>query len=194
MTEKLSFWILKILFAAVAATGLSSCSDDNTNDFDPFKAVSELFENMKGNYVGSYNNPYNVRKEVKFSIDKQAEFKISNFPMDNVLYKIYGGEYESIKLNADNLDFSAPIDSVGYDSGYLTFITKNNTIVNRIEFSFSKDDEKHDAWALVTVKGIFDGIANRIEANFIVTDLVIDNKDYTSSTCPIDNMVDAYKQ
>ena len=194
MTEKLSFWILKILFAAVAATGLSSCSDDNTNDFDPFKAVSELFENMKGEYSGTYSTPYNVRKDVKFSIDKQAEFKISKFPMENILYRVYQGEYENVRLNADALTFSAPIDSVGYDSGFLTFITKSNTIVNRIDFSFTKDDQTYNGWALVTVKGMFNNTLKLMDANFIVTDLVIDNKDFTSSSCPLDNIVEAKHQ
>ena len=82
-----------ILFAVIAATGFVSCSDDTTSNFDPAGSIAEIFENMKGDYSGTYNTPYNVRKEVRFSIDKQAEFKISNFPMENVLYNIYKGEY-----------------------------------------------------------------------------------------------------
>ena len=77
-----------ILFAVIAATGFVSCSDDTTSNFDPAGSIAEIFENMKGDYSGTYNTPYNVRKEVRFSIDKQAEFKISNFPMENVLYNI----------------------------------------------------------------------------------------------------------
>ncbi|MCI6828707.1 MAG: hypothetical protein MR924_05535 [Prevotella sp.] len=183
-----------ILFAVIAATGFVSCSDDTTSNFDPAGSIAEIFENMKGDYSGTYNTPYNVRKEVRFSIDKQAEFKISNFPMENVLYNIYKGEYENVRLNADALTFSAPIDSVGYDSGFLTFITKSNTIVNRIDFSYTKDEETHNGWALVTVKGIFNNTMKMMDANFIVTDLVIDNKDYTSTTCPIDNIVEAKHQ
>ena len=189
-----SFCLFGILFAVIAATGFISCSDDTTRNFDPAASISELFENMKGEYSGTYNTPYNVRKDVKFSIDKQAEFKISKFPMENILYRVYQGEYENVRLNADALTFSAPIDSVGYDSGFLTFITKSNTIVNRIDFSFTKDDETHNGWALVTVKGMFNNTLKMMDANFIVTDLVIDNKDYTSTTCPIDNIVEAKQQ
>ena len=193
MIKKISLRLMSILFVAIAATGLMSCSDDNNSNFDPFGTISEMFENMKGNYVGLYNNPYNVKKDVKFNIDQQAKFKISNFPMDNVLYSIYKGEYENVKLNADELNFAAPIDSVGYDSGYLTFITKNNTIDNRINFSYDKDNEAHNGWALVTVKGIYNDVSKRIEANFIITDLIIDNKDYTSTYCPIDNLIEAQR-
>ena len=189
-----SFCLFGILFAVIAATGFISCSDDTTSNFDPAASISELFENMKGEYSGTYNTPYNVRKDVKFSIDKQAEFKISKFPMENILYRVYQGEYENVRLNADALTFSAPIDSVGYDSGFLTFITKSNTIVNRIDFSFTKDDETHNGWALVTVKGLFNNTLKMMDANFIVTDLVIDNKDFTSSSCPIDNIVEAKHQ
>ena len=189
-----SFCLFGILFAVIAATGFISCSDDTTSSFDPAASISELFENMKGEYSGTYNTPYNVRKDVKFSIDKQAEFKISKFPMENILYRVYQGEYENVRLNADALTFSAPIDSVGYDSGFLTFITKSNTIVNRIDFSFTKDDETHNGWALVTVKGMFNNTLKMMDANFIVTDLVIDNKDFTSSSCPIDNIVEAKHQ
>ena len=189
-----SFCLCGILFAVIAATGFISCSDDTTSNFDPAASISELFENMKGEYSGTYNTPYNVRKDVKFSIDKQAEFKISKFPMENILYRVYQGEYENVRLNADALTFSAPIDSVGYDSGFLTFITKSNTIVNRIDFSFTKDDETHNGWALVTVKGMFNNTLKMMDANFIVTDLVIDNKDFTSSSCPIDNIVEAKHQ
>ena len=189
-----SFCLFGILFAVIAATGFISCSDDTTSNFDPAASISELFENMKGEYSGTYNTPYNVRKDVKFSIDKQAEFKISKFPMENILYRVYQGEYENVRLNADALTFSAPIDSVGYDSGFLTFITKSNTIVNRIDFSFTKDDETHNGWALVTVKGMFNNTLKMMDANFIVTDLVIDNKDFTSSSCPIDNIVEAKHQ
>ena len=183
-----------ILVAVIAATGFISFSDDTTSNFDPAASISELFENMKGEYSGTYNTPYNVRKDVKFSIDKQAEFKISKFPMENILYRVYQGEYENVRLNADALTFSAPIDSVGYDSGFLTFITKSNTIVNRIDFSFTKDDETHNGWALVTVKGMFNNTLKLMDANFIVTDLVIDNIDFTSSSCPIDNIVEAKHQ
>ena len=189
-----SFCLFGILIAVIAATGFISCSDDTTSNFDPAASISELFENMKGEYSGTYNTPYNVRKDVKFSIDKQAEFKISKFPMENILYRVYQGEYENVRLNADALTFSAPIDSVGYDSGFLTFITKSNTIVNRIDFSFTKDDETHNGWALVTVKGMFNNTLKMMDANFIVTDLVIDNKDFTSSSCPIDNIVEAKHQ
>ena len=189
-----SFCLFGILFAVIAATGFISCSDDTTSNFDPAASISELFENMKGEYSGTYNTPYNVRKDVKFSIDKQAEFKISKFPMENILYRVYQGEYENVRLNADALTFSAPIDSVGYDSGFLTFITKSNTIVNRIDFSSTKDDETHNGWALVTVKGMFNNTLKMMDANFIVTDLVIDNKDFTSSSCPIDNIVEAKHQ
>ena len=189
-----SFCLFGILFAVIAATGFISCSDDTTSNFDPAASISELFENMKGEYSGTYNTPYNVRKDVKFSIDKQAEFKISNFPMENVLYRVYQGEYENVRLNADALTFSAPIDSVGYDSGFLTFITKSNTIVNRIDFSFTKDDQEHNGWALVTVKGMFNNTLKLMDANFIVTDLVIDNIDFTSTACPIDNIVEAKHQ
>lgn len=189
-----SFCLFGILFAVIAATGFISCSDDTTSNFDPAASISELFENMKGEYSGTYNTPYNVRKDVKFSIDKQAEFKISNFPMENVLYRVYQGEYENVRLNADALTFSAPIDSVGYDSGFLTFITKSNTIVNRIDFSFTKDDQAHNGWALVTVKGMFNNTLKLMDANFIVTDLVIDNIDFTSTACPIDNIVEAKHQ
>lgn len=189
-----SFCLFGILFAVIAATGFISCSDDTTSNFDPAASISELFENMKGEYSGTYNTPYNVRKDVKFSIDKQAEFKISKFPMENILYRVYQGEYENVRLNADALTFSAPIDSVGYDSGFLTFITKSNTIVNRIDFSFTKDDQTYNGWALVTVKGMFNNTLKLMDANFIVTDLVIDNKDFTSSSCPIDNIVEAKHQ
>ena len=183
-----------IIFAVIVAIGFVSCSDDTTSDFDPAGTVSELFENMKGEYTGIYSTPNNVRKDVKFSIDKQAEFKINNFPMENVLYRVYQGEYENVRLNADALTFSAPIDSVGYDSGYLTFITQSNTIVNRIDFSFTKDDQAHNGWALVTVKGMFNNTLKLMDANFIVTDLVIDNIDFTSTACPIDNLVEAKHQ
>ena len=189
-----SFCLFGILFAVIAATGFISCSDDTTSNFDPAASISELFENMKGEYSGTYNTPYNVRKDVKFSIDKQAEFKISKFPMENILYRVYQGEYENVRLNADALTFSAPIDSVGYDSGFLTFITKSNTIVNRIDFSFTKDDQAHNGWALVTVKGMFNNTLKLMDANFIVTDLVIDNIDFTSTACPIDNLVEAKHQ
>ena len=189
-----SFCLFGILFAVIAATGFISCSDDTTSNFDPAASISELFENMKGEYSGTYNTPYNVRKDVKFSIDKQAEFKISKFPMENILYRVYQGEYENVRLNADALTFSAPIDSVGYDSGFLTFITKSNTIVNRIDFSFTKDDQTYNGWALVTVKGMFNNTLKLMDANFIVTDLVIDNIDFTSTACPIDNIVEAKHQ
>ena len=190
--KHLSIW--GIIFSVIVGTGLVSCSDDTTSNFDPAGSISELFENMKGEYSGTYSTPYNVRKDVKFSIDKQAEFKINNFPMENVLYRVYQGEYENVRLNADALTFSAPIDSVGYYSGFLTFITKSNTIVNRIDFSFTKDDQTYNGWALVTVKGMFNNTLKLMDANFIVTDLVIDNKDFTSTACPIDNLVEARHQ
>ena len=189
-----SFCLFGILFAVIAATGFISCSADTTRNFDPAASISNLFETTTGEYSGTYNTPYNVRKDVKFSIDKQAEFKISKFPMENILYRVYQGEYENVRLNADALTFSAPIDSVGYDSGFLTFITKSNTVVNRIDFSFTKDDETHNGWALVSVKGMFNNTLKMMVANFIVTDLVIDNIDFTSTACPIDNIVEAKHQ
>ena len=41
-----------IIFAVIVAIGFVSCSDDTTSDFDPAGTVSELFENMKGEYTG----------------------------------------------------------------------------------------------------------------------------------------------
>ena len=52
---------------------------------------------------------------------------------------------------------------------------------------------KHTGYMYLTVKGTYNPQKEIITTNFIVTDLIVDNHDYTSQLCPIDNLIEATK-
>lgn len=188
--------IILVLVAIFVAIGLNSCDNDTTY-YDPnskIKEYQQIFENMKGNYSGSYTTPLNTSKVVKYTIDSQANVNVPNFPMETVLAKLCGSDYEYAELSGNALNLSCPIDSVGYSSGFLTFKTKNDLTSNILNFSYTYQKVKHVGYMYVTVKGIYNPLQRTISTNFIVTDLILDNKDLSSKYCPLDNIVEAERQ
>lgn len=185
-----------ILIAISLAIGFASCSTDDGKSYQQGQQeyIQKTFESMKGSYAGTLEMPDNSSRTVKFSIDKQANFKIPSFPMEQILYKVYGGDYLSVQQSADAVSFDCPIDSVGFTGGYMTIVTKNNLVANRIDFSYTKGEEKHEGYALLTVKGLYNPSNRILVTNFIVTELVIDRKDHTSDLCPIDHVIEATQQ
>lgn len=194
MNKKIVNMII-VLFATFVAIGLNSC-DGESNYYDPNSQLDEfnrIFENMKSSYAGTYTTPLNTKKTVKYNIDSQANVNVATFPMDAVMEKLCGGEYQYANLSGDALTFSCPIDSVGYSAGYLTFKTKEDLEHNKLDFSYTFKDVKHTGYMYLTVKGTYDPQKEIITTNFIVTDLIVDNHDYTSQLCPIDNVIEATK-
>ena len=184
-----------VLVATFVAIGLNSC-DGESNYYDPNSQVNEvnrILESMKSSYAGTYTTPLNTKKTVKYNIDSQANVNVATFPMDAVLEKLCGGEYSYADLSGDALTFSCPIDSVGYSAGYLTFKTKEDLEHNKLDFSYTFKDVKHTGYMYLTVKGTYNPQKEIITTNFIVTDLIVDNHDYTSQLCPIYNLIEATK-
>lgn len=188
--------LILVLFAIFMAIGLESCDSDSSyyNPNSEYQEYQKIFESMKGNYSGTYTTPLNSTKTIKYTIDSQANVKVTNFPMEVVLSKLCGSDYEYANLSGDALSLSCPIDSVGYTAGYLSFKTKNDLENNILNFSYTFNNVKHQGYMYVTVKGIYNFANQIINTNFIVTDLIVDNKDLTSQFCPIDNVVEALKQ
>ncbi len=185
----------QVLIAILMAIGISSCSEDSTSYQEgQEKYIQKTFESMKGDYVGSLGMPDNSSSTIKFTIDDEANFKISSFPMDPILYCVYGGEYLSVKMPSDAVGFNCPIDSVGFTGGYLAFVTKKDLVTNKIEFAYEKDETQHQGYALVTVKGLYNASQKMLEVNFIVEELVVDKMDYTSNLCPINHQFLATRQ
>lgn len=184
-----------VLVATFVAIGLNSC-DGESNYYDPNSQVNEvnrILESMKSSYAGTYTTPLNTKRTVKYNIDSQANVNVATFPMDAVLEKLCGGEYSYADLSGDALTFSCPIDSVGYSAGYLTFKTKEDLEHNKLDFSYTFKDVKHTGYMYLTVKGTYNPQKEIITTNFIVTDLIVDNHDYTSQLCPIYNLIEATK-
>ncbi len=185
----------QVLIAILMAIGISSCSEDSTSYQEgQEKYIQKTFESMKGDYVGSLGMPDNSSSTIKFTIDDEANFKISSFPMDPILFCVYGGEYLSVKMSSDAVGFNCPIDSVGFTGGYLAFVTKKDLVTNKIEFAYEKDEMQHQGYALVTVKGLYNASQKMLEVNFIVEELVVDKMDYTSNLCPINHQFLATRQ
>ncbi len=184
-----------ILIAILVAIGISSCTEDGKSYQESQQEyIQKTFESLKGDYVGALTMPDNSSSKIKFTIDNLANFKIASFPMDQILYSVYGGEYLSVKMSGNAVSFDCPIDSVGFTSGYLAFVTKKDLVSNKIEFSFTKDEVQHQGYALVTVKGLYDPSKKILEVNFIVEELIVDNKDYTTALCPINHHFLASRQ
>lgn len=178
------------------AIGLISCDSDSSY-YDSESKVHEyqqIFEGMKGSYAGNYTTPLNTSKVVMYNIDSQANVNVPTFPMEAVLSKLCGGDYQYANLSGEALTLSCPIDSVGYSSGYLTFKTKNDLEHNILNFSYTFKNVKHKGYMYVTVKGVYNPLQRMINTNFIVTDLIVDNQDLTSKYCPIDNLMEAERQ
>ncbi len=185
----------QVLIAILVAIGISSCSDDGKSYQEGQQEyIQKTFESLKGDYAGSLVMPDNSSATIKFTIDGMANFKVSSFPMDQILYSVYGGEYLSVKMSSDAVSFNCPIDSVGFTGGYLAFVTKKDLTTNKIEFSYEKDGAKHQGYALVTVKGLYNPSQRLLEVNFIVEELIVDQKDYTSNLCPINHQFLATRQ
>lgn len=185
------------LFAMFLAIGTTSCDDGNSTYYDPNSAANEyqqIFEGMKGEYAGNYTSPLGNSVSLKYNIDSKANVNLSSFPMENVLYKLCGGDYQYAKLSGEALSISCPIDSVGYSSGYMTFKTKNDLEHNVLNFAYTFQNVEHKGMLYVTVMGVYNPQARLITTNFVVTDLIVDGKDLTSAYCPINNMVEAVRQ
>lgn len=181
--------ITLLLFATFVAIGVVSCSGDTPSLKNSRDSFAQAFEGMKGNYIGHYKTPFNTTQNVKYSIDKNATVSFSSVPIEQVLYKLCGDDYQQVRLNDVGLSFASPIDSVGYNSGYLAFKTANDLTTNRVDFSFiDQGGVTHEGYMLVTIKGLFNPLQKIIDTNFIVTDLILDNSDYTSTLCPIENV------
>ncbi len=178
-----------LLFATFVAIGVVSCSGDSPSLQNSRDTFAQTFEGMKGNYIGYYQTPFNTTQNIKYCIDKNAKVSFTSVPMEQVLYKLCGNDYQQVILNDVGLSFTSPIDSVGYNSGYLAFKTVNDLTTNRVDFSFTdQGGVTHEGYMLVTIKGLFNPLHKIIDTNFIVTDLILDNTDYTSILCPIENV------
>lgn len=172
------------------AIGVASCSDDSGGGSGAFNNVKNTFEKMKGSYTGQMSMPSNQRQEVSFSIDANANVVVTSFPMDNVMAKVYPNDYQRVSYSGDAFTYSCPIDSIGLPAdGQLQFVTKEDFESNRVNFSYKLKETEHTGYMLIKTKGIYNSFMNSLTVNFIVTDLVIDNNDY-SSVCPIDNYMD----
>lgn len=187
--------VCTILIAILMAVGIASCStDDGYTQGSAQEQFQKIFENMKGSYAGTLTLPDNSSMTVKYDIDNEAKVNISSFPMDRILFKVYQSDYLKVKMGAEAVSYSCPIDSVGLSGGYLTFVTKRDYTSNTIHFSFTKDEQQHSGYAYVTVKGYYDYTRNWMNINFIVTDLIIDQKDYTKELCPLNHQFEANRQ
>ena len=181
--------IILLLFATFVAIGVVSCSGDSPSLQNSRDTFAQTFEGMKGNYIGHYQTPFNTTQNIKYSIDKNAKVSFSSVPIEQVLYKLCGNDYQQVRLNDVGLSFTSPIDSVGYNSGYIAFKTANDLTTNRVDFSFTdQGGMTHEGYMLVTIKGLYNPLQKIIDTNFIVTDLILDNSDYTSTLCPIENV------
>lgn len=188
------FFKSTVLFVILMAIGLCSCSSDSYDENSGSNQVAAIFKSMQGNYVGSFVNLQNMSKQVKFQINEQSKVIIPTFPMDNILYKLYPSEANSIRLSGEALSLECPIDSVGLSTGYLYYKTNNDLVNNQVNFSFyTKDQKNHEGFAWVLVKGNFDYIRQMMEVNFCVVDLKVDGHEYKNELCPIDNIFEATK-
>lgn len=185
-----------ILTVILMAVGVASCSDDSNvyNIGNQQEYIKQTFEGMKGTYAGNLTMPDNCVYTTKFVIDDMANLKISSFPMDRILNEVYKGDYLNVKMSGDAVSFSCPIDSVGFSGGYMTFVTKNDYVSNVIRFSFTKDETQHSGYAFVTVKGYYDPTRKWVNVNYIVTDLIVDGRDYSSEACPLNHNFEANRQ
>lgn len=183
-----------VLFVIFMAIGLCSCSNNTYEENAENNQVSVIFKSMSGNYSGTFVNLRNISKQVKFQINEQSKVVISTFPMDNILYKLYPTEANSIRLSGEALSVECPIDSVGISSGCLFYKTTNDLVSNQLKFSFNtKDQQIHEGVAWVLVKGNFDYIRQMMEVNLSVVDLKVDGHEYKNELCPIDNIFEATK-
>lgn len=179
--------ILAILIAAFAAVGLGACmSDDEViNNENTEKDIAEIFEKMKGTYTGNLAMPDNSQKTLKFQINQQAQIVISSFPMENILYQVYGNDYLNVTMSAEAVGYTDAIDSVGVTTNTgsiknqcLAFVAQPDLMNPELHFSFTKDGQSHSGWANIRTRGIYDPVMEVLDINFIVEDLVIDGVGY----------------
>lgn len=186
-----------ILIAIMMAIGIVSCSsDDNNKSYQETQQeyIKKMFEGMKGTYSGYLVMPDNSSAPVKFTIDNMANVNIASFPMDRILYEVYGSDYLAVKMSGNAISYSCPIDSVGFTGNYMSFVSKNDLSTGTIKFSYTKDGEPFNGYAFVTVKGLYNSMQKIVNVNFIVTDLTINQKDFTAEVCPINHNFEATKQ
>lgn len=176
-----------------------SCSDDddfidkNKENFD------ELFQSLKGDYSGNLILADNSSKQVKFSIVDETtngttstNVKVTDFPLDNILYKLYPNDYANATVTAIDT-YVAPIDSIGFPSTTLMNFKTDDEQTEEINFSYTKDSETHSGRAKVSTVGLYNGSSELLEITFNIIDLVIDDKDYYS-LLPISYVIDSEKQ
>lgn len=178
------------LVAILVAIGFNACSEESTSN-GAYANVKATFDKMKGNYKGKFSKANGTLQELSFSIDQQANVVVASFPLDNVMAKLYPNDHEHVTYSGEALNYTCPIDSVGIPAdGQLSFVTSADLTKSRVDFSYTKDNLSHNGYILVKAKGVYNSLMNSLSVNFIVTDLIVDNTDYTSALCPINTYID----
>lgn len=178
------------LVAILVAIGFNACSEESTSN-GAYGNVKATFDKMKGNYKGKFSKANGTLQELSFSIDQQANVVVASFPLDNVMAKLYPNDYEHVTYSGEALNYTCSIDSVGIPAdGQLSFVTSDDLAKSRVDFSYTKDNQSHNGYILVKTKGVYNSLMNALSINFIVTDLIVDNTDYTSALCPVNTYID----
>jgi len=186
--KKLSM-IVSVVFAALTICG---CDDsDSVRGEDGMDVVDELFQRIKASYTGKYISADNTAKQMRFSIDDQANVVVKSFPLDMILAKVYPYEYTSITEIREHGDLVSPITGFNVNSSLtLLDFAASNRDKGVVSFKYVKDGEEHSGWAQITVIGAYNIYGSTLTARFTVNDLVIDNNDLQNLT-PIDYYVDS---
>ncbi len=166
---------------------LSSCSDDSQAE-DGHNYITNAFESMKATYEGTATmNDNSSRQTVDFTIDKQANVVVRNFPIELVLQKVYPNDYQNIQGETEGLGYTAAIDSVGVPStSVLTWKAKDQDVV----FNFKKDGTSHKMTLTLVTSGYYELTRSLLSLQMGVADLIVDNEDLTRFL-PITFTVDA---
>lgn len=196
MNKILSLSILCLLFIGI---GFTSCSDDDDNTSKYFGNMTEMFQNMKGNYSGNLTMPDNTVRTQRFSIadntvngTTNTNVVVTNFPLDAILSRLYPNDYQYV-TNLKTDTYAAPIDSVGFPGPNIMNFKTDADFTEQLNFSFEHNGESHTGWAQIMTTGLYYGNTGLLHISFSVTDLAIDNNDQTS-LLPINYEMDAEKR
>lgn len=189
--HKLKIYII-ILCLFFTGIGFTSCSDDTVTSDD--NSFANVFSSLKSDYKGNVTLIDNTVVPIKFKIVDDlisgvvfTDVRVSEFPMKNIIYKLYPTDYNSIKITSQD-DYVAPLDSVGFLSSSIMNFKTDNSHTSQLNFTFTKDGAMHTGWAQISTTGIFYASQSTLQIVFTVTDLVVDNED-KSSLCTGTNSI-----
>lgn len=181
-----SYCFLCAIFLFVA-TGLSSCTSDSQTE-DGYNNIKQSFENMKGSYEGmAVMSDNSNQSTIDVTIDQKADVLVKNFPIVQVLKKVYSSDYQNIQGETESFSYTATVDSVGVPSvSALNWKTKSIDVT----FNYKKDGTAHAMTLTLATTGYYEEIRRLLSLRIDVEDLIVDNQDMTRFL-PITFTVDA---